>query len=102
MKWNKSFTSSYFFSNTLAFISGCTRSLLLHRLFSSFSEKQLLFNAVLRLIMVVSLVVKHGLQELGLEQLQHVGLVVAARGLQSTNWELWHMGSVAPRHVGSS
>ena len=60
--------------------------------FSSCGEQELLFVAVCGfLITVASLIVEHGLQARGLQQLQHVGSVVVAHGLQST-------GSVVVAH----
>ena len=51
--------------------------------FSSCGERELLFVAVRGLLIAVaSLVAEHGLQVPGLQQLQHVGSVVAAPGLQ--------------------
>ena len=53
--------------------------------FSSCGERRLLFVAVRGLLIAVaSLVVEHGLQVCGLQQLWHVGSVVVAHGLQST------------------
>ena len=60
--------------------------------FSSCGEQGLLFVAVRGLlIMVASLVVEHGLQAHGLQQLWHAGSVVVACRLQST-------GSVVVAH----
>ena len=60
--------------------------------FSSCGEWGLLFVAVCRLLIVMaSLVVKHGLQARRLQQLWHMGSVVVAHGLQST-------GSVVVAH----
>ena len=62
------------------------------RAFSSCREQGLLFIAVRRLLIAVaSLVVEHGLQTRGFQQLWHAGSVVVARGLQST-------GSVVVAH----
>ena len=73
--------------------------------FSSCGEWGLLFLAVRGLLIAVtSLVVEHGLQVRGLQQLQHTGSVVVARRLSSCgSWaqQLWCTGLVAPRHVGS-
>ena len=72
--------------------------------FSSCGERGLLFIAVCGLLIAVaSLVVEHGLQAHGLQQLQHVGSVVVVHGLQGAQaQQLWRMGLVAPWHVGSS
>ena len=62
------------------------------RAFSSCGERGLLFVAARGLLIrVASLVVEHGLQACGLQQLWHVGSVVTAQGLQST-------GSVVVAH----
>ena len=54
------------------------------RAFSSCGERGLLFVAVHGLLTAeASLVVEHGLQARGLQQLWHAGSVVVARGLQS-------------------
>ena len=55
------------------------------RAFSSCGERGLLFVAVCRLLIAMaSLVAEQGLQVNGLQQLQHMGSVVVARGTQST------------------
>ena len=60
--------------------------------FSSCGEQGLLFVAVSKLLIeVASLVVEHGLQARGLQQLWHMGSVVVAHGLQSA-------GSVVVAH----
>ena len=60
--------------------------------FSSCGEQGLLFVVVCGLLIVVaSLVAEHRLQACGLQQLQHTGSVVVARGLQSA-------GSVVVAH----
>ena len=54
------------------------------RAFSSCGERGLLFVAVHGLLIAVAaLVAEHGLQARGLQQLQHAGSVVVARGLSS-------------------
>ena len=66
------------------------------RVFSSCGERGLLFAAVRGLLIVLaSLVVEHRLWARGLQQLWLVG----SRG---QGQQLWCMGLVAPRHVGSS
>ena len=63
------------------------------RAFSSCGERGLLFVAVRGLLIVVaSLVVEHGLQARGLQQLWHAGSAAVARGLQNA-------GSVVVAHV---
>ena len=95
--------------------------------FSSCSKRGLLFVALCRLLIAVAfLVVEHGLQVLGLQQLWHVGSVVVTRGLQSagsvvvahglscsvacgifldqgSNWcpLHWQVDSQSPHHQGS-
>ena len=69
-----------FFINLFIYLFGCIGSSLL---FSSCSERGLLFTVVCRpLIAVASLVAKHRLQVRGLHQLWHAGSVVMARRLQ--------------------
>ena len=64
--------------------------------FSSCGERGLLFLAVhVLLITVASLVAEHGLQVLGLQELW-----LASSRAQAQ--QLWRMGLVALRHVGSS
>ena len=71
--------------------------------FSSCSELGLLFVVVRRLLIAVAfLVVEHGLQARGLQQLWHMGSVVVSLRLQSAGSVIVHTGLVAPRHVGSS
>ena len=71
--------------------------------FSSCGEQGLLFVAGRGLLIAVaSLVAEHGLQVRGLQQLQHVGSVVVARGLQTQTQQLWRTDLVALRHVRSS
>ena len=79
--------------------------------FSGCGERGLLFIAVHRLLIAVaSLVVEHGLQARGLQQLQHVGFSSCSMwaqqlwlvGSRAQAQQLWCMGLVAPRHVGSS
>ena len=78
------------------FIFGCFGSLLLCTAFSSCDEGGLLFVPVHRLLIAVaSLVAEQGLQARGLQQLWLAGSRAQAQ-------QLWHMGLVAPRHVGSS
>ena len=76
-----------FFLRNYLLIFGCVCCLLLHGLFSSCGKQGLLFIAVhefLILIVVASLLAEQWLQMYGLQQLQHVGSVVAAPRLQST------------------
>ena len=62
-----------FFKKNLFFFA-CAGSSLLHRLFSSFSEWELLCVAVFGLLIAeASLVAEHGLQSTGLVTLRHVG-----------------------------
>ena len=79
----------FFFFNLFLAVLGlrcCTQA------FSSCGEQGLLFVAVRGLLIAVaSLVVEHGLQAHGLQQLWHTGSVVVAHGLQST-------GSVVVAH----
>ena len=71
--------------------------------FSSCGEQGLLFVQVRGLLIAVaSLVAEHRLQAHRLQQLQHVGSVVVAHSSRAQAQQLWHMGLVAPRHVGSS
>ena len=71
---------SFLFVCSLIF--GCAGSLLLGA-FSSCSEQGLLFTAELELLTAgASLIAEHGLQVLGLQELQHVGSAVVARGLR--------------------
>ena len=85
--WSKSFTqrSSCHPLSNLKNVFGCAESSLLHRLFSSCSEWGYSLAAVRRLLIAVpSLLQSTGSVVLGLQQLQHVGSVVVALGLQST------------------
>ena len=80
----------FFFFLAVLGLHCCTRA------FSSCSEWGLLFVAVRGLLIAVaSLVVEHGLQELGLQQLWLRSSRVQAQ-------QLWHTGLVAPWLVGSS
>ena len=67
------------------FIFSCAGSLLLHRLFCSCDEHGLYFIAVCGLLIaVISHVSDHGYQACRLQQLWHIGSVVADSRLQST------------------
>ena len=66
------------------------------RAFSGCDEQGLPFVAVCRLLIAVaSLVVEHGLQARGLQQLWLMGPRAQAQ-------QLWHTGLAVPRHVGFS
>ena len=78
------------------FIFGCDGSRCCAWTFSSCSERGLLFIAVRGLLTVVaSLVAEHGLQAHRLQQLWFTDSRAQAQ-------QLWRIGLVAPRHVGSS
>ena len=69
----------------------------------SCSERGLLFVAMHRLLIAVAyLVVEHRLQVCELPQLQHVGSVVRAHGLQRSGSVWWLTGLVVLQHVESS
>ena len=76
---------SFFYFLTLLFIFLAALGLCCcMQAFSSCGERGLLFIALHGLLIVVaSLVAEHGLQAHGLQQLQHAGSVVVARGLSS-------------------
>ena len=80
-----------FFLKNIDLIYLCTGSFLLQSGILQFWRVEAsLVGAYRLLIAVASLVVEHRLQARGLQQLLHVGSVV------------WHVDSVALRHVGSS
>ena len=89
-------TTAFFFFLFYSFIYLFLAALGLHcctQAFSSCSEQGLLFIAVRRLLIeVASLVVEHGLQACGLQQLWHMGSAVVARGLQSAGSEIMAHG----------
>ena len=83
---------SFFFFLRLICLFSCGGSSLLHSGFLQLWRVGLIFAVVCRLLTVVaSRVVVRGLQACRLQQLQHMGLVVVALGLQSA-------GSVVVTH----
>ena len=91
------FLKFYLFIFTVLCLRCCVQD------FSSCGEQGLLFVAVCELLIVVaSLVVKHGLQACGLQQLWRVDSVVVIRRLQSTDSVVVVHRLSSLRHVGSS
>ena len=89
-------TFIYFFINLFILVLAALGLHCCVRAFSSCSERGLLFIAVRGLLIAVaSLVVGHGLQACGLQQLWLMGS-------RAQDQQLWCTGLVAWRHVGSS
>ena len=71
--------------------------------FSSCGEQGLLFVAVCRLLIAVaSLVAEHGSRRTGFSSCGTWAQQLWLAGSRAQAQQLWHMGSVALRHVGSS
>ena len=99
VKWQEVFFVLFCFYKFILFIYLFIHSFWLHWVFVAFSsccERGLLFVAVRGLLIAVaSLVMEHGLQAHGLQQLWLAGSRAQAQ-------QLWCTGLVALRHVGSS